>query len=80
MCRVLCQDEFGPSTAFEEHSSLLMKVEVLVREKRMSRREPGQGEEGRVDMQRKENRSKKALSIIYTQCAIIFKYVFCFES
>lgn len=46
----------------------------------MSGREPNQGHEGRVDMQRKENRSKKALSIIYTQSDIIFKYVFCFES
>lgn len=51
------------------------KIEVLAREERMSRRESSQGDEGRVDMQRKENRSKKALSIIYTQSAIIFKYV-----
>lgn len=65
---ILCQDEFGPGTAFEESAPNWWKMEVLAREERMSRRAPSRGLEGRVDMQRKENRSKKALSIICTKC------------
>lgn len=69
--RVLCQDESGPIAAFKEHSSHLPEVG----EKRTSRREPSQGHGGRVDMQSKENRNQKVLSITYTQSAVIFKYM-----